>query len=580
MKSGHGNDSTTETLRRHSPLGRRLIASSAWVTAIVLTAVGAAGLTSSERVTAQAGSSAEASGTEPGFRRLSEAQYTRAIEQAFGPGIKVPGRFEPPLREAGLLAVGASHVTVTPSGVEQYELRAREIAAQVLAPERTETRIPCKAATTPQFDRNCASGFFADYGRQLYRRPLEDGEMNSLLTLAAEATRISGSFRKGLEIGLARILISPNFVFRVERAVPDPARPGAMRLDDYSLATRVSFLLWDAPPDQELLDAAGRGDLSKPELLAKQVDRLLASPRYEVGVRAFFSDMLGYDQFQGLAKDQALYPKFNSDLANDAREQTLRTIVQLLITDDGDYRDLFTTRKTFMNRSLGALYKVPVSVDGMGGWAPYTFPENSHRGGILSLAGFLMLDPTHEGRSSPTIRGKSIREQLLCQPVPQPPPNVDFAIVQDVSNPLYKTARQRLTVHQENPACAGCHALTDPIGLSIENYDAIGNFRSHENEAQIDASGTFDGKPYVGLGGLSQALHDSPDVPSCLVQRMYEYGIGREAAPQDAAWLEQAATRFGADQYRLPGLMRRIATSSALGTVRTASAGTKLVAAK
>ncbi|WP_395336738.1 DUF1592 domain-containing protein [Novosphingobium sp. BL-8H] len=557
-----------------------MITSSAWVTAIAAGAIGTAGLMSAERVTAQAEAETEASGTQPGFRRLSEAQYIRAIDQAFGPGIKVPGRFEPPLREAGLLAVGAGHVAVSPSGVEQYELRAREIAAQVLAPDRHETRIPCDTAAASTFDRNCAARFFADYGRQLYRRPLEDGEMNSLLALAAEATRIGGSFRKGLEIGLARILISPNFVFRVERALPDPRRAGAMRLDDYSLATRVSFLLWDAPPDDALLDAAGRGDLSNPELLEKQVDRLLASPRFEEGVRAFFSDMLGYDQFQGLAKDQALYPKFNSDLAGDAREQTLRTIVQLLILDDGDYRDLFTTRKTFMNRSLGALYKVPVNVQAVGGWAPYTFPETSHRGGILSLAGFLMLDPTHEGRSSPTIRGKSIREQLLCQPVPQPPPNVDFAIVQDVSNPLYKTARQRLTVHQENPACAGCHALTDPIGLSIENYDAIGNFRSHENEAPIDASGTFDGKPYVGLAGLSQALHDSPDIPSCLVQRVYEYGVGREAAPQDASWLEQAATRFSADRYRLPGLMRRIATSSALSAARTDASAPSKVAAR
>ncbi|MFK4873529.1 DUF1592 domain-containing protein [Novosphingobium sp. ZW T3_23] len=556
---------------------RRLISRSAWLGALAIGTVGLVGLAPAERVTAQPGVEAVASGSEPGFRRLSEAQYLRAIDQAFGAGIKVPGRFEPPLREAGLLAVGAGHVTVTPSGVEQYELRAREISAQMLAPNRSETRIPCTVPVSAGFDRACAQTFFADYGRQLYRRPISETEMTALLALSAEATRIGGSFRKGLEIGLARMLISPNFIFRVERAVPDARQTGAMRLDDYSLATRISFLLWDAPPDRELLDAAGRGNLSDPAVLGGQVDRLLGSPRFEDGVRAFFSDMMGYDQFQGLAKDQALYPKFNSDLANDAREQTLRTLVQLLITENGDYRDLFTTRKTFMNRSLGALYKVPVDVKGMSDWAPYTFPQDSHRGGILSLAGFLMLDPTHEGRSSPTIRGKSVREQFLCQPVPQPPPNVDFAIVQDVSNPLYKTARQRLTVHQENPACAGCHALTDPIGLSIENFDALGDFRSHENDAVIDASGTFDGKPYVGLSGLSQALHDSPDVPSCLVQRVYEYGTGREASPQDSAWLEQAIARFGADGYRVPGLMRAIAISPALSTVRApAPAQTKV----
>ena len=175
-----------------------------------------------------------------------------------------------------------------------------------------------------------------------------------------------------------------------------------------------------------------------------------------------------------------------------------------------------------------------------------------------------MLDPTHEGRSSPTIRGKSVRELLLCQPVPQPPPNVNFAIVQDVTNPLYKTARQRLIAHKENPACAGCHALTDPIGLSLENYDAVGNFRSHENDALIDASGTFDGKPYTGLIGLSQRLRESPDVPSCVVQRAFEYGVGRTASGDDTAWLEYAIRQFAADRYKFPALMRQVATSAAL----------------
>jgi hypothetical protein len=148
--------------------------------------------------------------------------------------------------------------------------------------------------------------------------------------------------------------------------------------------------------------------------------------------------------------------------------------------------------------------------------------------------------------------------------VPPPPPNVNFSIVQDDSNPLLKTARQRLIAHQESPACAGCHALTDPIGLSLENYDGIGAFRTHEHDAEIDATGTFDGKPYVGLLGLSQRLRESPDVPACLVQRLFEYGAGRATGPGDNAWLEEAITRFEADGFRLPALMRRIATSTAL----------------
>jgi hypothetical protein len=495
----------------------------------------------------------------PNLRRLNEAQYVRSIEQVFGPGIKVPGRFDPPLREQGLLAIGDAHVTVSGSGMEQYELRAREIAAQAVAGGRLT--VPCKLGDTAALDPACAKQTFEKYGRLLYRRPLRPAESAMLVTVAERAATTNRSAAKGLEVGLYRLLISPNFIFRSDALDPNG---GGQRIDDFSLGTRISFLLWDAPPDDALLDAAARGDLRDPAKLQREVDRMIASPRFEQGARAFFSDMLGYEQFRGLAKDQAIYPKFNSDLANDAREQTLRTIVDLLVTNRGDYRDLFSTRKTFMNRGLAALYKVPVTAAAVDGWAPYTFPPSTPRGGILSLAGFLMLDPTHEGRSSPTIRGKTVRELLLCQMVPQPPANVNFALVQDTTNPLFKTARQRLTAHQENPACKGCHALTDPIGLSLENYDAVGNFRSHENGALVDVNGTFEGKPYVGLPGLSQRLRESPAVSSCVVQRAFEYGVGRASAAGDSAWLEYTIRQFANDGYRFSALMRRVATSAAL----------------
>lgn len=521
-------------------------------------------------------------GTPPGFRRLNEAQYIRSIEQIFGKDIEVPGRFAPPLREEGLMAIGDNYVTVTRSGVEQYELRAREISAQVLDEGRRKDVMTCTPASPAAFDKGCATEFFENYGRLLYRRPLTPAEMESVLGLAEAAAVKAGSFYKGLEVGLSRILVSPKFIFRVESTKPDPTDSSQLWLDDYSLATRISFLLWDAPPDAELLNAAENGDLQNERKLAGQVDRLIASPRFEQGVRSFFSDMFGYEQFEGLAKDQSIYPKFNAALASDAKEQTLRTVVDHLIRNKGDYRDLFTTKKTFLNRNLGALYKVPVPEEGVDGWVPYTFKPSDPRAGILTLAGFLMLDPTHEGRSSPTIRGKSVRELLLCQPVPQPPPNVDFAAVQDVKNPQHRTARQRLTIHQENPACAGCHALTDPIGLSMENYDAVGEFRTHENGALIDATGTFNGESYTGLIEFSQLLRDSEEAPSCLVQRAYEYGVGRPASAADEQWLAYANESFARNEYRLPALMHRIATSEAFRRVGAPSSlsPTDVVAAK
>ena len=506
------------------------------------------------------------SGGPPAFRRLNETQYVRSIEQIFGAGVRVPGRFEPPLRQDGLMAIGDGVVAVSPSGIEQYELRAREISSQVLAPEHRASVLTCPPPSPATFDRSCASEFFRKYGRLLFRRPLTDGELASVVGVASAAAGRS-DFPTGMQAGLSRLLVSPNFIFRVESAEPNPAISGAGRLDEYSLASRISFLLWDAPPDDQLLDAAAKGGLRDDAELARQVDRMIASPRLEQGVRSFFSDMFGYEQFNGLAKDPAIFPKFNAQLAKDAQEQTLRTIVDLLVVRKGDYRDLFTTRSTFINRNLGALYKVPVDEAGMDGWAPHVFGPDEPRGGILALAAFLMLDPTHEGRSSPTIRGKMIRELLLCQPVPMPPPNVNFAAVQDVHNPLFRTARQRLQVHQSNPVCAGCHALTDPIGLSIENYDAIGNYRTSENDSLIDASGRFDGKAYKGLDGFAQLLHDSPDVPLCAVKRVYEYGVGRAMAAGEDRWLEHTTELFARDKYQFPALLRRVALSRAFRTV-------------
>jgi Protein of unknown function (DUF1588)/Protein of unknown function (DUF1592)/Protein of unknown function (DUF1585) len=303
--------------------------------------------------------------------------------------------------------------------------------------------------------------------------------------------------------------------------------------------------------------------------LEQQVDRLIGSPRFEEGVRAFFSDMYAYEKFEGLTKDQSLYPAYTSQLAKDAKEQVLRTIVDHTVTNQGDYRDLFTTKKTFLNRNLGALYQVPVDEDAVEGWSAHTFAPDDPRAGILTLVGFLMLDPSHEGRSSPTIRGKAVRELFLCQTVPQPPESIDFQLVEDTKNAVHKTARERLTVHSTNPTCAGCHALTDPLGLAMENYDAIGDYRVSENGAPIDASGTFEGKPYKNAVELQKLLHANPSAPNCVARRVYEYGVGRSATGGERPWLEYLGERFAREHYAVPSLMKIVATSNALQRVST-----------
>jgi hypothetical protein len=283
---------------------------------------------------------------------------------------------------------------------------------------------------------------------------------------------------------------------------------------------------------------------------------MVDSPRFEQGLRAFFGDMLLFEKFDELAKDPLIYPYFNQEVLDALPEQTLRTITNHLLSSGGDYRTLFTTPRTVMTRSLGALYQVQVHRPK--GWEDFTFGPQDDRAGLLGQAGFLALY-SHSGRSSPTLRGKAIREVLMCQPVPNPPGNVNFTAVQDVTNKAMPTARIRLNAHISDPVCAGCHKITDPAGLALERFDGIGAARVAENGAAIDISGAMDGVSFSGATGLGKTLAASPDTTTCVASRAMEYAAGRPAEQADA--VEALEKRFAAAGYDVRSLFRMVAGS-------------------
>lgn len=497
------------------------------------------------------------------LRRLTELQYKNIVRDVFGPDIEIGGRFDPGMRKEGLLEVGAGQASISASSLDQYSTMARTVAAQVLGESRRASFVGCTPKAADAADAACARQFLSEAGRLLYRRPLVDSELNDLVAGANETAETLDDFYAGLQTALETMLQSPEFLFRWEVREPDPDNAGEWRLDAYSKAARLSFFIWNTTPDMELLAAADSGALHTQQGLARQVDRLLASPRLESGVRAFFFDMLGLDAMSTLVKDTTLYPKYSFKIAEDAQEQTLRTIVNVLLEEKGDYRDIFTTPKTFLTRQLGAVYEVPIKGQAGGasadGWQPYVFPEDDPRVGILAQPAFLGLH-SHPGRTSPTLRGKALRENVLCQKVPDPPGNVDFNVVQDTSHPDYKTVRQRLTAHATEPMCVGCHKITDPIGLAMENFNTIGGFRVEENGMKIDTSGTIDGVEFDDAAGLAQAVHDHPAATSCVVSRMYAYGVGRAPTKGEETWLKQRAEDvFAKNDYRIVPLLRQIA---------------------
>ena len=514
-------------------------------------------------------------GAPPDVRRLTEEQYRNIIADVFGSSVVVSGRFDTPVRTDGLLAVGAREATVTAGGMRQYDETARAIATQVLSEPLRSFLVPCALSSQILFDEACAASFIGQVGRLLFRRPLTDEELGVRVAMVRQASESLGRFEAGLHIALSSMLVDPQFLFVTERIELDPQTAAQSRLEGFAIAGRLSFLLWNSGPDEALLAAAEAGALHNQKSLQAQVERMLASPRLETGVRAFFSDMLKFADFKFLEKDTEIYPAFGVAAVQDAREQTLRTIAHHVIDEDADYRDLFTTRKTFMTRTLGQIYRVQVSAP-KGVWEPFEFPPGDIRVGIQSQIGFLALH-SHPGRSSPTLRGKAVRNTLLCQQVPDPPPDVDFTEFNNPDSPS-NNARQRLAAHATNPVCAGCHRITDPIGLALENFDGAGQFRTVENGEAIDVSGELDGIVFNDASGVGPALRANPAINSCLVDRLYAYASGRTLGPKDAlaGYLEE---RFAADGYRVKSLFRRIATSKAFYAVSDVEPATSAAAA-
>ena len=511
------------------------------------------------------------------MRRLSEQEYRNTIADIFGKDIAVQGVFEPGIRVGGLEAASTAVLSITPVGFDSYSKMADGIAQQVTSQKNRARFVSCtpKSATAP--DETCATQFFEKYGLLLFRRPLTGEELKTRVKLADAMTKSTGDFYIGLRYGLATLLQSWEFLFRKEVAVPAGGKD--YTLEPYSRATRLSYLLWDTTPDTELLHEAQTGGLSTQAGLDNEVDRLMASPRLEAGMRAFFADMLELDNFNTVSKDSLIYPKWGGAMAASAREETLRSTLELGLHQNGDMRDLMTTRNTYINRNLAAIYGVPFTFDGE--WTPYEFPPESGRSGVLTQVSMLSMF-SHPGRSSPTKRGVALMEIFLCEPTPTPPNNVDFSVVNNTNGPL-KTVRERLLAHATNSVCASCHTHSDPIGLTLEGFDTIGGARTEENGQTIDLSATLQGKSFSGAQGLGHYLHDNPKYPACIARKLYSYAKGLNSEDVDPSAFKVAYKAFADSGYRLRNLLKAMIDSpeffKASAPVTEASVeGTKLAA--
>ncbi len=408
---------------------------------------------------------------------------------------------------------------------------------------------------TGSAERPCAEKIVSTLARRAYRRPLNDVDLASLMKFY-DAGRADGSFDRGVEMALRAVLVSPKFIFRIEHD-PGGVAPGApYRINDLELASRLSFFLWSSIPDDELLEAASKGRLRRPEEIERQVRRMLADPKAQALVSNFAGQWLHIRNLRNTTPDKNDFPDFDDNLRQ-AFERELDLFVGSIITEDRSVLDLMTADYTFVNERLAKHYRIP-NVYGPD-FRRVTVTQDARRG-LLGKGGILLVT-SHADRTSPVVRGKWILDNLVGTPPPPPPPVVPPFPEETPGAP--KTVRARMELHRASPACAGCHKVMDPIGLALENYDAVGVWRTQDAGQPIDASGELsDGSKINGVVELRESLLKRPELlVSTMTEKLLTYALGRSVEADDMPAVRTILRGAAADNYRFSSLVRGIATS-------------------
>lgn len=486
------------------------------------------------------------------IRLLLRAQYVESIRTLLGDAAAVAA--DPPLDTSlnGFTAIGSAQLAIGDSEIDRYESSARAVAEAAVDQQAHADYFSC--TPTGATDEACASEFVSTFGRLAFRRPLEAIELEQYTAVAVTAGGDLGEFDDGIEAALGAMLQSPNFLYQVEQGVPDPAGGDHRVLTDVEMATRMSFFIGGTTPDAELLDLAESGALSGEQGVREAALALVESTEARGALANFSRELLRLHELEGLPKDPTAFPAFDEVLAEAMHEETLHLIEHIAFEQDGDFRDVFDADYTFVNDVLASHYGVPGEFGSE--FVQVTLPPDQKRGGLLGHAGILSV-LSHVSTTSPTLRGKFIRESLLCQNIPAPPPEV----VTDLPTGESATMRERLEEHMVNPSCAGCHVLMDPLGFGLESYDGIGAFRTTENGQPIDDSAELEGQPFSGAKELGALLKTDENVAQCLVRNLYRHATGHLETPSEQEELKAVGVAFADSGFRIKNALVEIVAS-------------------
>jgi len=404
-------------------------------------------------------------------------------------------------------------------------------------------------------DMTCGKQIIRTFGKRAWRRPLTDDEVDRLAEFIGLARSQGDGFEQGIRLALQAMLVSPNFIFRVETD-PDPQDATPHELDDYELASRLSYFLWSSMPDDELLQLADEGKLQDEDVLRQQVERMLDDPKAQALVDNFATQWLYIDRIEDATPDYQRFPEFDDEL-RDAMRTEGRMFVKAVFDEDMTAQEMLTADFTFLNERLANFY-------GISGVTGDDFRrvdlDGTRRRGLLTQGG-LLTSLSYPTRTSPVRRGKWVLGNLLCSEPPAPPGNVNTLPQEPVEG---TTLREQMEEHSNNPQCAACHKLMDPIGFGFSNYDAVGKWRDMDNGVAVDATGKLpDGTEFAGAYELSGILSKDDKYPHCAAEKMLTYALGRGMESWDDPQIDAIVQAWADTGYGMRELIAEIATSPA-----------------
>ncbi|PRP91680.1 DUF1592 domain-containing protein [Enhygromyxa salina] len=496
------------------------------------------------------------------LRRLTARQYANTVRDLF-PGVDLP---EPTILLDPLVAGFENNAAAqTPSAllIEQYQRAAVEITEAAI--DQAELWLPC-ASDGGADPSACGQALIAELGPRMFRRPLS-AETAQIYAHFFETQRGEHGFSIALQLTLQAMLQAPEFIYFVEQGEGEVNPDGAQPLDGYTLATRLSYFIWDTMPDEELFAAAAANELGSEAALVAQVERMLADPRARESTVNFYRQWFDFDSIDEIVPDLATYPDYTPTL-RDSMKQELERLAEWTVFDlDGNFSDLMLANSSFVDAELAGIYGVPAP----GEWA-LTELDPTQRAGMLTSAGFLA-SRAHAVNPSPVKRGVFVLEHLLCQPPPPPPPDVSTEVPEDTpADP--KTNRERYQAHTVDPLCQGCHVNIDGIGFGFEHYDSLGRWRDTDNGFPVDATGTLIGSgesdgEFDGAIELAAKLASSEVAHDCAVTNYLRWALARSPVIDDRCFRDELEQAFLASEGNLRALVTEIILSDAFRLRRT-----------